>query len=162
MKTLVSVVAAFLLAIGIANAVDPPQMREGLWTMHKQMIDNPGNKKSESTNTLCRSRAYDQHTESLAKSMKGCTMSTKGEGGKYYSESHCVVAGTVVDSKGTATYQGDSAVHSESHATYNPPMAGLSDTTMIVDQKYVGACPAGQQPGDLTDADGNVVHLGKH
>jgi hypothetical protein len=29
-----------------------------------------------------------------------------------------------------------------------------------VDQKYIGSCPAGAQPGDLTTADGKVVHLG--
>jgi len=27
---------------------------------------------------------------------------------------------------------------------------------MIMDQKYVGSCPAGTQPGDLTNADGRL------
>jgi hypothetical protein len=70
-----------------------------------------------------------------------------------------MVGSTVIDSKGTATFQGDSAAHSETHATYSPAMAGLSETTMIMDQKYVGACPAGAVAGDRIAADGRITHL---
>jgi hypothetical protein len=52
------------------------------------------------------------------------------------------VAGTAVDSKGTVSYTGDTSVHSETHATYNPALGGVSETTMIMDQKYAGSCPA--------------------
>jgi hypothetical protein len=40
-------------------------------------------------------------------------------------------------------------------------MGGASEITMM-DQKYVGRCPAGAQPGDLTTADGKTIHLWKH
>jgi hypothetical protein len=162
-KKLLPAAAAFLLGIGTARAVDPPEMKEGLWSIHRQTIDNPGNKKTESTTTICRSHAYDQHVESLAKSVKGCTPTSQSfQGGKYSSASHCVVGGTVIDSQGTATYQGDMSARSETHATYSPAMAGVSETTMIMDQKYVGSCPAGVQPGDMTSADGRTTHLWKH
>jgi hypothetical protein len=49
----------------------------------------------------------------------------------------------------------------ESHTTYKPPMRGIEETTMIMDQKYVGACPADMQPGERMDKDGKVIHLGK-
>jgi len=45
-KMLVFVVAALLLSIGIAYAVDPPEQKEGLWSNHMQTVDNPGNKKT--------------------------------------------------------------------------------------------------------------------
>jgi hypothetical protein len=160
-RKLVPAAGAFLLAIGTAYAVDPPQMKEGLWSIHRETIDNPGNKKSESNSTICRDHAYDLHADSLAKNVKGCTVSQSVQGGKYSSRSHCVMGGTVVESQGSATYQGDTSAHVESHATYSPAMGGISDTTMIVDQKYVGNCPAGAQPGDLT-TNGRTVHLGKH
>ena len=51
--------AAAALVLPIANAANPPEMKEGLWTIHTQSIDNPGNKKSEGTYSLCRSHAYD-------------------------------------------------------------------------------------------------------
>src|ERR1017187_6973809 len=62
----------------------------------------------------------------------------------------------------TYTYQGDTSFHSESHATFTPALGGISETTRIVDQKYVGSCPAGAHPGDRTNADGSVIHSGKH
>lgn len=162
-KILVSATAVLLLPIGIANAVNPPEQKEGLWSIHRQSIDNPGNKKSESTSTICRSHAYDEHARSLAKNVKGCTtISESFQGGKYSVELHCVEAGTVVESKGTTTFQGDTSAHSETHATYTPALGGISEMTMIMDQKHVGSCPAGAQPGDMTNADGTVIHLWKH
>lgn len=72
--TLVSAAVALLLPIGIANAGDPPELKEGLWSSRVQSIDNPGNKKTDSTSTVCRNHAYDQHVLSLTKSVKcGCT-----------------------------------------------------------------------------------------
>lgn len=157
-KMPVSAAAALLLSIGLANAADPPELKEGLWSNHVKTTDNTG-KPSEQTSTICRNHAYDQHVHSLAKGIKGCTtVSESFQGGKYSVEMHCVIGTTVVDSKSTAIYQGNTATHSETHATYTPPMGGVSQTTTIMDQKYVGACPAGAQPGDITHPDGSVTH----
>src|ERR1035437_1923055 len=51
-KMLVSALAALLLPIGIAHAGDPPPMKEGLSSIHRQSIDNPGNNKSDSASTI--------------------------------------------------------------------------------------------------------------
>jgi hypothetical protein len=159
-RTLVSAAAALVLPI--VNAANPPEVKEGLWSVHTQTSDNSGGKKSEGTYTLCRNHAYDQAAQARAKNMKGCTMVSESfEGGKYTSAMHCVTAGTAVESKGTTTFQGDAATHSETHATYTPAVAGMTEMTIVMDQKYVGSCPAGVQPGDRTDADGKVIHLGK-
>ena len=64
--------AAVALALPIANAANPPEVKEGLWSVHTQSIDNPGNKRSEGTYTLCRDHAYDQSMRAKAKNMKGC------------------------------------------------------------------------------------------
>lgn len=161
-KKLVAVIAALLSVIGIASAIDKPQMKEGLWSMHKQIIDNPGNKKTESDSTICRNHAYDKHVESQAMP-RGCTTVNESlQSGKYVLETNCTIAGTVIESKGTTTFNSDAAAHSETHATYSPAMQGVSETTMIMDSKFEGACPAGVQPGDLKDSKGNVVHLWQH
>jgi hypothetical protein len=46
-------------------------------------------------------------------------------------------------------------------AAYDEHVQSL-DSTMTMDQKYLGSCPAGVQPGDLTSADGKVTHLWNH
>jgi hypothetical protein len=155
--------ASLVLLVGIAIAADPPEVKEGLWSIHRQTTNNPGNKTTDSTSTICRNHAYDQHVQSLAKNMKGCTtVSESLQSGRYSIQTHCLIGTTVVDSKGTTTYEADTSAHSESHTTFTPPMAGMSDTIMVMDQKYEGSCPAGAQPGDMTSADGRVTHLWKH
>jgi len=162
-KVLGFAAASLVLVVGMAVAGDPPDVKEGLWSIHRLTIENPGNKKSENTSTICRNHAYDQHVLALSKNVKGCTaINQSSEGSKYSEEMRCVVANTVVVTKGTTTYSGDAAAHAETHATYTPALAGMTEMTMIVDQRYVGSCPPGAQPGDLTTADGRVIHLWKH
>jgi hypothetical protein len=160
-KMLISVTAALMFPTGVVWAASLPEMQEGLWSMHIQEINNPGNKRDDTTALpFCRNHAYDKEAEALAKSVKkGCTMVNESfEGGKYSTEMHCViekavVAGkvlferTVITTKGTAT-QSNTSAHGEFHTTYAPAMNGISDQTSIVDQKYVGSCPAGMRPGD--------------
>jgi len=162
MKNLL-VSAAMALLLPVANAVNLPQMKEGLWSIHSQTTTNPGSKKSEATYTLCRDHAYDQSVQALANNVKGCSkLSESFQGGRYYADIHCTVGGTAIESKATATFQGDTSAHSETHGTYTPALAGMSEMTIIMDQKYTGSCPAGAVPGDRTNPDGTVIHLGKH
>ena len=161
-KMLASAAAALWLPIGVVHANNPPDVKEGLWSIRTQTIENPGNKKTDRTSTICRNHAYDQYVLARAKNIKGCTLTEASQGSKHSVQTHCVIEGTVVDSKGTTTFQGDTSTHSESHATYSPALAGVSEITTIQDQKYVGGCPAGAQPGDITSADGKVNHSWKH
>lgn len=156
-------ITALLLLFGRANAAGPQDVKEGLWSIHRQVIDNPGNNRTESTQTLCRNHAYDQHVQEEAKKVKGCTtVKDVVEGGRHFTESHCVVGPTTMDTRGAATFQGDTAAHNESTTKYTPALNGVSETTMIMDQKYVGSCPAGVEPGDMTNAAGRITHLWKH
>jgi hypothetical protein len=160
--TIPAALAAILLAPLFADAPDIP-LKEGLWSIHTQTTDNPGNKKSEGGYKLCRDHAYDTSVRANAKNVKGCTIvSESTQGGKYTSASHCVVGTMVIDSQGTTTVEGDGSFHTENHATYSPAMAGTTETTMVMDQKYEGACPAGVLAGDRMDANGRITHLGAH
>jgi hypothetical protein len=158
------VYAALLsLPIGIAIATDVPDVKEGFWSIHTLTTNNPGNVKSETTTKICRNHAYDAYTKGLAKDIKGCTVNNESyAGNKYSMQMHCTVAATVIDSKGTVTFNGDTSTHSETQATYSPAVGGVSQTTTIQDQKYIGSCPTGTAPGDLILEDGNVNHLWKH
>ena len=160
MKILLSCVAICAASL---QAFDEPQMKEGLWSIHVQTIDNPGSKKTEGTRSICRSHAYDKHTEEVAKQMKTkCkVIQDSSASGKIVSETECTIGSTTLHTKGTSTVTGGTSSHSETVSTYTPPLGGISETTMIMDQKYVGACPAGTGPGDSISADGHVTHLWK-
>ena len=164
MKTLTGFAAATLLLAGaVADAADPPQMKEGLWSIRSQSTTNPGNKASDHTATICRSHAFDQKVRQAQKSMPGCkTVSETLQGNEYSVRTQCMVRGTEIDSLSTMTFTADSSAHSENHATYKPALDGVTEMTLTQDQKYIGACPAGAQPGDITRPDGTVIHGATH
>ena len=157
-------VTAFLLPATIALAGGPPELKEGFWSLDRQTIDNPGNKKDAwAPIKICRDHAYDQYVLELAKKVPGCTaVSESTQGNVYSADLKCVIGSTTLETKSTTTAQGDTAFHSESRTVYTPPMEGKTETIMISDAKYLGACPAGMQPGDRMNADGTIVHSRKH
>jgi hypothetical protein len=155
------VAAAVLLPITIALASDPPKVKEGLWEIHGQSVENPGEKRTDFTYKLCRNHAYDEASMALLKNVKGCTTVIKDlKGGKFSSASTCTVAGTTIISNGLTAYINDAATHSETHATYTPPFNGKSEETMTQDQQYIGECPTGMKPGETLDPDGVIRHHG--
>jgi hypothetical protein len=163
MRKLLMTVTAILCFVVFTPAIDLPSLREGLWSIHTQSVDNPGNVKREFTQKLCRNHAYDDSARAKAKNVPGCkTLNENLSGHTYTVEMECTVTGSVIHSSGVTTMTGDDAFHSETHATYTPALRGVSDTTMIIDQKYEGSCPAGTQPGDFIRPDGTILHTGKH
>ncbi len=151
------------LGLLIAGPTDPPPVKEGLWSIHTETTNNPSGKKSEGSYTLCRDHAFDEQMRANEKSMKGCsTVMEHYQDGSYTSEIQCKMGATTIDSKGTTVFKGDTVLHSETHTSYSPAMGGVTDSTIVMDSKYDGSCPEGTQPGDRTNPDGTVIHLGKH
>ena len=164
MKRLLVASLAFVYVAAVAvHAADPPSLKEGLWSIHTVSTDQPGDKKTEGTRSICRNHAYDDRVRAAAKARATtCKIHTDNDSGsKFESESECVVRGTTIHTKGITTASGANATHNESSTTYNPVLYGINVSTMIMDQKYVGACPAGMEPGDMMEADGRVIHRGK-
>lgn len=157
MKTAV-LSSALLLTIGAVYAADAPPLREGLWSIHTEITSLPDNKKDVGKRSLCRNHAYDDNVRAMAKTQAAkCKAITDNySSGQYVSEIECVVAGTTIHTKGTTTRNGGSGAHSESHATYSPALGGMTAMTTIMDQKYVGACPVGVDPGDTISGDGTI------
>jgi hypothetical protein len=160
-KTAVSVAALLLLG---ANpfASDPPARKEGLWVTHSVETKNPGNKRAESTWTTCRSHAFDQQFLKDFNARSPCTVTESVHGNVHESDYVCAVAGVKANRKEVNTYQGDTAIHLESHVTFSPAMNGVTETAQVADDTYVGACPSELQPGDMTNGDGKVHHLWNH
>jgi hypothetical protein len=128
-RILIFIPAVLGLSIGAAGAGDPPDMKEGLWSIHLKTTDNPGNSTGEATYTLCRSHAFDKVAREQARNVTGCTTTSESfVGGNYTTESRCVAGATVIASKGTTTFIGDTATHTESHSTKTPPRFGVSET----------------------------------
>ena len=93
--------AATALVLPIAHAADPPELKEGLWSIRIQMTNIPGGKKEDSTSLLCRNHAYDRSAIDLAKNVqKNCSKYEQNfQGGKYTTDMHCTVAGSPLTPK---------------------------------------------------------------
>jgi hypothetical protein len=138
-----------IVFLSIARAADPPPLKEGLWEISGQSVENPGSKHTDFKYQICRNHAYDSAMDALVKNAKGCTTSFDDlGGGRFASSSSCNVDGTVIVSKGTYTYENMTSTHSESYATYSPAYKGKTDEHVVQDQHYLGGCPAGMKPGD--------------
>jgi hypothetical protein len=162
MKRLLVCVIATVCLVGLASAIDLPPSREGLWSIRTQTTSNPGDVKSDFTQKICRSHAFDDFARAKAKNRPGCKVLNENLSGHSYTiEMECNIGGSVIHSKGVTTGTGDNASHSETHTTYSPALNGVSDTTMIMDQKYEGSCPSGTKPGDIIRADGTIIHTGQ-
>jgi hypothetical protein len=152
-----SVCAWLLLAAGCANG--PPKLKEGLWEIRGQRVENPGDKHSDFIYKLCRDHALDRAADAELKNVKGCnTAIKKVADGKYSSASTCQVAGVTIVSTGSSSYKGDESVHADTHAAYTPAYNGKTEETLTEDQQYVGKCSAAMKPGDRINPDGIIWH----
>lgn len=149
-----------LAAIGTAYALDMPVMKEGLWKLHN-ISTSAGQKPDESTFFLCRDHAYDLKAKALVdQSLKSCTkISDSTSGGKRYLNMTCKVGTSTLTSKAVITSAGDTYYRSETSTTYTPPLYGEAQSSMVAEQTWVSACPAGMSPGDRKLADG-TIHKG--
>lgn len=148
-----SVAACLSATAGCANG--PPQLKEGLWEIRGQRIENPGNQHSDFTYKLCRDHALDRAADAAIKDAKDCSTALKKLAeGKYASASTCQVAGVTIVSTGTSTYKGEESIHADTHAVYTPAFNGKTDETLTEDQQYIGKCFPAMKPGDRLNPDG--------
>ncbi len=153
------ILAALALAVILpaqeSGPHNPPAVREGLWSVHMQITENPGDVKHEISETVCRTHAYDDFVRERVRKHGGCmVLSEKSTATTYAIEWDCSAGGIRIHTKSNSTFSGDSAIHTESDTTNTPALMGVASKTAITDEKYLGACPAGAQPGDITMPDG--------
>lgn len=163
MKNVLAIIALVLLQTTLAAQTDYPYLKDGFYSLHSQTISQPGNKKQEGSFSVCLSRAHSETVRAKSKErmQKICSINNEHVSGTTITtETECKVMNTTIKTTGKTTISGDTA-HSESHTTYSPPMEGQSEEVMTVDEKYVGSCPAGMQPGDRMLKDGSIQHLGQ-
>ena len=153
----VATALALLTVLGTARAIDYPPMKEGFWKIH-MVTTSPGGKPEETTTFLCRDHVYDQHTHQVADSaMKSCSnISDSSLFGKRTISMTCKIGGSTVTSKSVITSTADTYYHSDSTTSYSPALYGQTQSQMVQEQTYLGACPAGMSPGDHKLADGSI------
>jgi hypothetical protein len=99
-------------------------------------------------------QCIDQKTDDVMRKEQESQMSCskkdmRREGDRIVGDSVCKVEGTTVTTHTVITGNFDTSYKAEVKSTYNPPVNGMRDSSSIVEGRWLGACLAGQKPGDV-------------
>ena len=162
MRNSFCVATTTLLLIRIASGADSPLTKDGLWSIHSTVTENPAGRTNKFTVSMCRSHARDLQLEEDAKGKGTCKfISTRAAGQTKEVETECTIGGVTTKIKETVTTTGTDSVHTITQSSFSPVKGGIAEMILTADMKYTGACPAGVEPGDTIMPDGRVVKAPK-
>jgi hypothetical protein len=155
------VIAILSASIGIAAADDfkPPATKEGLWETHS-VYSRGGKTTTDQTVKMCQSNATTKSAQDEGAALRkrnDCTSRVTHPSANTYQEETTCAKGSNPGATTRVIYtnQGDTSSHTEMHI-----ISGQDDTLVIMDAKYVGACPTSMKPGDLMMQDGKIISGG--
>lgn len=143
-----------LLTIGLsagfataALAADLPKRKPGLWEINMRVEGAPGMGPMQ--------QCIDQNTDNLMQQRADerkpdCSvMDVKTSGNKVTMHSVCKMEGTTVTTDGVFEGAFDSGYKGTLKSRFNPPMHGMSESSMTQEARWLGPCKPGQKPGDV-------------
>ena len=133
--------SVFLLFSVVADALEIPQPKRGLWEIHMQNSYD-GAAPKVSTSQLCWDAAWEKRMKMAEESSKkDCSKSeVRKEGTKWISIAVCKIDGVTVSSQSTLEFNGENAYRKVTDSTFDPPMEGLARNHMVTDNKWLGPC----------------------
>ena len=145
-----STLVVILLAAGAAAAAsfDAPKRKSGLWDIKISSGQAQG--------AHAMQQCIDEKTDDLMKNEMGgnqkpqCSKNEmRKEGDRIIAESVCKVQNSTATTRAVFTGHFDSAYKADIKSTYEPPMAGMKESSTVIEAKWLGPCKAGQKPGDI-------------
>ena len=151
---------ALFAVAAVAGAQDFPKLKAGLWEV--TMATARSDAQAPRLTTMCLDDSVQQEMYKMSTGMMSGMCSKhdiKVTAGKVTTRADCDLGVTRMQSQSVMTLTGNSAYHTEAHATFDPPMNGMKESNTVIDGKHVGACKSGQQPGDMTLPGGNTINI---
>jgi hypothetical protein len=150
-----AVMALLVCGSGRADEAPAPFLKNGLWQASSTRTS--AGKTTQLSSKTCENHQTQQDSHEMAQTLRKrfqCTMKvSQPSAGVYVTENRCAAGpnpGAVT--KTTEAYKGDS-YRIEQHR-----MVCSRDNLMIVEGKYLGACPADMKPGDTVLPDGSKMN----
>jgi hypothetical protein len=140
---------ALICSASLASAapVNLPKRKSGLWEL----------KMSNDMGSHIIQQCIDEQTDDLAQDQMGglegysCRQTdVRREGDKLIVESTCTIEGSTAQSRAVISGRYDSAYTVDVKSSYDPPLYGMKESSSNIVAKWLGACKAGQQPGDVS------------
>jgi len=156
-RTLLLFIALSPLAVHAQNF---PKLKAGLWEMTTTTARNKDRPPLKSSICLDASLQQEMIRMSTGMMQGMCSkFDTKYVGNKFTGEATCNLGTSTMRSRSVMTLTGDTAYRTESHASFDPPMGGMSESDTVIEGRNVGACKPGQQPGDFTAPNGQTMNV---
>jgi hypothetical protein len=146
-----------VVPLASAAAVELPERKPGLWEITTTRQDAPPQAVS-----ICVDHATEAGLSALGtNAAKGMCSKTEinRDGDVLTVDSVCRIGSRQSTTHSVTTFAGDSASHSEIHITFDPPLNRRSETNMVKDAKWMGACPAEMTPGDMLLPNGVKMNI---
>ena len=144
----VSLSLLMLGAMATASAVELPTQKPGLWQMTVKSAGMPGGSRSFQ---MCEDSAFIAagRASAEARLKKDCTAasSLRKVGDAWVADSECTMSGIHIVNHSVTTMHGDELYHTEATSTTNTANGAKKTDTMTMDNKWLGACKAGQKVG---------------
>jgi hypothetical protein len=159
MRTLTLLVAAIGAAaatVAVADTVGAPERRPGLWESTLTVAGQPSR-----TLRMCTDAALEQrHAMFSAKATPDCpTVESHAVTGGVAFRSICTRAGVTISTEGTVTGDFNDHYRFQSVVRTSPATGpGGGERKTSIESRWLGACPPGSRPGDVTLPDGRVVN----
>ena len=154
-----ALVALGALTVAPAFAQDAPKLRAGQWEVVRRS-ERAGD--AGMRMTMCMDDAMQREMWVMGMgAMRGMCSKTdvRFGGGRGNVDVVCNMGGSTMHSKGAITFTGDTAYRTDIDTTYDPPSNGMSRTRMVVESRWLGACKAGQHPGDMILPNGTTINM---
>ena len=158
-KLSVGLAVAFLLVANTAHAIDLPIRKPGLWEM--KML--PSGQMPGMTMQHCTDEAADKRMSDafmpVAKDICSKNETQKTANG-YVTDSVCTVAGitSTTHAEIVGDFNSGYSVKTTSQSQ-NAPKNMPRDSAIAVEAKWLGACTAGQKPGDIMMPGGMKMNI---
>lgn len=164
MRRQLTAIAVTLLFAAPALALDMPARKEGLWEM-KMIFD--GVPLPAQTMRQCIDQATDKAmlAQFGGAAQEACSkQDVKTVGGTLTFDSVCKIGPATMTAKGVVTGSFDSGYTMKitSTSTGGPSIPGMApggETKMTIEAKHLGACQAGQKPGDVMMSNGMKMNV---
>jgi hypothetical protein len=149
-RTLLLALPIVMMATASLAADEYPDIKPGLWsssqTSSNAQMPPQGGK-------MCTNNDVAKAFADMAKNPnRPCkVLSHSHTGSTFTSETECNFGGTIKHNKSVMVATGDTAIHTEVQSD--------DGTSITLDMKYLGACPADMVPGDFVSNNGMRINV---
>ena len=160
MRTAIAAALLGAAAIAAAAADEFPKLKAGLWQVN--MTSGKADGRPPRVSTMCLDDSVQREMYRMSTGMAS-GMCSKHEikivGNKVTTVANCDLGITKMQSQAVMTLTGNTSYHTEARASFDPALNGAKEQTTVIDGKHIGACKAGQKPGDVTLPSGETINV---